>query len=207
MLVLSVASRAKRRHSAAPLVVVEFGHGTLPLRGNAEDCCSVPCICECGQVGPCLPTLLVKIAGWFEATTHAVRGVLGLAFVIAMIAVAPPAMSRTVAAPATERILDDSGGRIGSYLTRYEALRKSGQHVAIDGTCASACTLLLGVPAQSDLRDAARGACLPRRLGPQSEGRSDQRTRDKIFVVALSDGRAPVDRAIWWIAVTDYLSV
>src|SRR6516165_1644380 len=46
----------------APLVVVEFGHGTLPLRGNAEDCCSVPCICECGQVGPCLPTLLVKIA-------------------------------------------------------------------------------------------------------------------------------------------------
>ena len=70
---------------------------------------------------------------------------LGLAFVIAMIAVAPPAISRTVAAPATERILDDSGGRIGSYLTRYEALRKSGQHVAIDGTCASACTLLLGV--------------------------------------------------------------
>jgi hypothetical protein len=44
-----------------------------------------------------------------------------------------------------ERILDDSGGRIGSYLTRYEALRKSGHHVAIDGTCASACTLLLGV--------------------------------------------------------------
>ena len=70
---------------------------------------------------------------------------LGLAFVIAMIAVAPPAISRTVAAPATERILDDSGGRIGSYLTRYEAFRKSGQHVAIDGTCASACTLLLGV--------------------------------------------------------------
>jgi hypothetical protein len=30
-------------------------------------------------------------------------------------------------------------------LTRYEALRKSGQRVAIDGTCASACTLLLGV--------------------------------------------------------------
>jgi hypothetical protein len=30
-------------------------------------------------------------------------------------------------------------------LTRYEAIRKSGQHVAIDGTCASACTLLLGV--------------------------------------------------------------
>ena len=50
------------------------------------------------------------------------------------------------AAPASaERILDDSGGRIGTYLIRYETLRKSGQRVAIDGTCASACTLLLGV--------------------------------------------------------------
>jgi hypothetical protein len=28
------------------LVVLEFGHGTLPLRGNAEDYGSVPCICE-----------------------------------------------------------------------------------------------------------------------------------------------------------------
>ena len=114
----------------APLVVVEFGHGTLPLRGNAEDCCSVPCICECGQVGPCLPTLLVKIA--LNAypyrvpaglrRQHMLSGacrwntLLGLAFVIAMIAVAPPAISRTVAAPATERILDDSGGRITDYL-------------------------------------------------------------------------------------------
>ena len=75
--------------------------------------------------------------------TRRCNALLGLVFVIAMIA--PPAMSRTVAAPATERILDDNGGRIGSYLTRYEAIRKSGQHVAIDGTCASACTLLLGV--------------------------------------------------------------
>jgi hypothetical protein len=70
---------------------------------------------------------------------------LGLACVIAMITAAQAAMSRTAPAPATERILDDSGGRIGAYLSRYEALRKSGQRVAIDGTCASACTLLLGV--------------------------------------------------------------
>jgi hypothetical protein len=71
---------------------------------------------------------------------------LRLVFVIAIIiTAAQPAMSRTAPAPSTERILDDSGGRIGTYLTRYEALRKSGQRVAIDGTCASACTLLLGV--------------------------------------------------------------
>jgi hypothetical protein len=68
-----------------------------------------------------------------------------LAFAIAMFTAAQPATSRTAAAAAAERILDDSGGRIGAYLSRYEALRKSGQHVAIDGTCASACTLLLGV--------------------------------------------------------------
>lgn len=61
-----------------------------------------------------------------------------------MFTAAQPATSRTAAA-AAERILDDSGGRIGAYLSRYEALRKSGQHVTIDGTCASACTLLLGV--------------------------------------------------------------
>jgi len=59
--------------------------------------------------------------------------VVRLAFVIAMIAAPAPAMSATAPAPATERILDNSGGRIGSYLTKYEALRKSGHGVAIDG--------------------------------------------------------------------------
>lgn len=66
------------------------------------------------------------------------------ATVIAALALLWPAAAATAPAPA-ERILDDSGGRIGSYLTRYEALRKSGQRVMIDGTCASACTLLLGL--------------------------------------------------------------
>ena len=55
------------------------------------------------------------------------------ATVIAVLAVLWPAAAATAAAPA-ERILDDSGGRIGSYLTRYEALRKSGQRVVIDRT-------------------------------------------------------------------------
>jgi hypothetical protein len=38
----------------------------------------------------------------------------------------------------------DSGGQIGSYLSKFSAVRMSGQHVVIDGTCASACTILLG---------------------------------------------------------------
>jgi hypothetical protein len=70
---------------------------------------------------------------------------LRLALVTGMMAAPAPAISATALAPAAERILDDSGGRIATYLTRYQALRKSGQGVAIDGTCASACTLLLGV--------------------------------------------------------------
>jgi ATP-dependent protease ClpP protease subunit len=41
-------------------------------------------------------------------------------------------------------IMDDPGGRIGTYLTRYEGVRSSGERVIIDGYCASACTLVLG---------------------------------------------------------------
>jgi hypothetical protein len=71
--------------------------------------------------------------------------VLHVAAAILMIGITGPAISKTASSPTTERIANDSGGRIGTYLTKYEALRKSGQRVVIDGTCASACTLLLGV--------------------------------------------------------------
>jgi hypothetical protein len=46
---------------------------------------------------------------------------------------------------ATVRISDDRGGQIGDYLNKYHALRENGEQVMIDGTCASACTMLLGV--------------------------------------------------------------
>jgi hypothetical protein len=46
---------------------------------------------------------------------------------------------------ATERISNDSGGRIGIYLTKFSALRRTVQPVMIDGTCASACTLVVGM--------------------------------------------------------------
>ena len=46
---------------------------------------------------------------------------------------------------ATVRISDDRGGQIGDYLAKYHALRENGDRVMIDGTCASACTMLLGV--------------------------------------------------------------
>ena len=43
------------------------------------------------------------------------------------------------------RIIDDRGGNIGQYWTRYMAVRDSGEQVVIDGTCSSACTMVLGI--------------------------------------------------------------
>ena len=45
---------------------------------------------------------------------------------------------------AVVRIADDRGGRIGTYVDRYQGLRTSGETVIIDGLCASACTIVLG---------------------------------------------------------------
>jgi hypothetical protein len=46
---------------------------------------------------------------------------------------------------AVVRVYEDDGGQIGDYLAKYKALRVSGEQVIIDGTCASACTMLLGM--------------------------------------------------------------
>src|SRR6201994_4968684 len=48
------------------------------------------------------------------------------------------------ASHAVVRIADDRGGRIGTYVDRYQGLRNSGEVVIIDGLCASACTIVLG---------------------------------------------------------------
>jgi len=41
------------------------------------------------------------------------------------------------------RIGDDRGGRIGTYMDRFQELKQSGESVVIDGLCASACTIVL----------------------------------------------------------------
>ena len=48
-------------------------------------------------------------------------------------------------ASALVRITDDVGGRIGTYVEAYSAVRSSGERVVIDGACLSACTLVLGI--------------------------------------------------------------
>jgi hypothetical protein len=46
---------------------------------------------------------------------------------------------------AVVRITDDHGGNIGAYWSRYSALRANNDQIVIDGTCSSACTLVLGL--------------------------------------------------------------
>lgn len=53
-------------------------------------------------------------------------------------------LGHVAASHAVVRIGEDRGGRIGTYLDKYEAVRNSGQSVIIDGLCASACTIVLG---------------------------------------------------------------
>ncbi len=52
---------------------------------------------------------------------------------------------------AVVRIADDRGGRIGTYVDRYQGLRTSGETVIIDGLCASACTIILGAVAHDKI--------------------------------------------------------
>ena len=61
------------------------------------------------------------------------------------VAAATLLVMEVTAAFATVRIHNDNGGQIGDYLSKYQALSRSGERVEIDGTCASACTMLLGI--------------------------------------------------------------
>ena len=55
------------------------------------------------------------------------------------------------ASQAVVRIADDRGGRIGTYVDKYQGLRTSGETVIIDGLCASACTIVLGAVAHDKI--------------------------------------------------------
>jgi hypothetical protein len=55
------------------------------------------------------------------------------------------------ASHAAVRIVDDRGGRIGTYVNKYQELRSSGKSVVIDGLCASACTIVLSAVAHDKI--------------------------------------------------------
>src|SRR3954465_15325835 len=55
------------------------------------------------------------------------------------------------ASHAVVRIAGDRGGRIGTYVDKYQDLRSSGETVIIDGLCASACPIVLGAVPQKKI--------------------------------------------------------
>jgi hypothetical protein len=59
-------------------------------------------------------------------------------FAACLCALAAPALAEV-------RITSSPGGQIGPFLDLFDALRRSGQRVIIDGPCYSACTLVLSV--------------------------------------------------------------
>lgn len=64
--------------------------------------------------------------------------------VFAAFALAVVTLSGVSSASAQFRIAEDRGGQIGPYLQQFAMVRDSGSKVVIDGTCLSACTLVLG---------------------------------------------------------------
>jgi len=82
-------------------------------------------------------------------------------------------------ASAAVRISSDFGGQIGRYLDHYTALRDAGERVVIDGSCMSACTLVLGVIPRDRICVTSRA-----RLGFHAAWRPGQGSR----MVSATDG-------------------
>lgn len=92
---------------------------------------------------------LDKNADWQHAegalTDTSTRGKMGPAMkIVTGIFAAVLLLSGAVSSHAVVRISDDRGGRIGTYVDKYQSLKGSGETVMIDGLCASACTIVLG---------------------------------------------------------------
>jgi hypothetical protein len=64
--------------------------------------------------------------------------------ICAALILAASTLAGLVSASAAVRIGGDRGGQIGPYLSQFATMRDSGQRVVVDGSCLSACTLVLG---------------------------------------------------------------
>jgi hypothetical protein len=49
------------------------------------------------------------------------------------------------AVSAEVRIVSDPGGEVSAYIRKYQAMRAAGEHIVIDGSCRSSCTLFTGI--------------------------------------------------------------
>jgi hypothetical protein len=91
------------------------------------------------------PACLDKIMIWQHATPASLKTRWGstMKLVTGLLA-AILLLAGMGASHAVVRIADDRGGRIGTYVDKYQGLRNSGEAVITDGLCASACTIVLG---------------------------------------------------------------
>ena len=48
-------------------------------------------------------------------------------------------------AAADVRIVNDPGGEVAAYVRKYHAMRAASEHIVIDGSCLSSCTLFTGI--------------------------------------------------------------
>jgi hypothetical protein len=112
----------------------EFGRQNNQIVATADD------------GGPNL-TFLANSRYWYAQKCRLRDGELVLAsritFTIAFVLVLICGLAETAAGAV--RITGDRGGNIGAYWSRYMALRDAGEQIIIDGTCSSACTLILGI--------------------------------------------------------------
>ena len=108
---------------------------------------------------------------------------------------------------ATVRISDDHGGQIGDYLNKYHALRETGDRVEIDGTCASACTMLLGVIPRNRICVTPRAVlAFHSAWTPTSEGEQISNAGNYYLWSNYPANCAQVDHRARRIAFTNYLS-
>lgn len=78
----------------------------------------------------------------------------------ASLALAAATTAAITPAAADVLITSDTGGMIGDYVARWQRVRQSGERVVIDGTCLSACTIVVGMIPRDRLcatRNAALG--------------------------------------------------
>ena len=66
-----------------------------------------------------------------------------------VVAVVTALLGSIAPAFATVVLSDDIGGKMEEYTARFQRVRNSGETVVIDGTCLSACTMVLGLVPRS----------------------------------------------------------
>jgi hypothetical protein len=101
------------------------------------------------------------------------------------------------AAPALAdvRILSSPGGVVGSYLTFFSQVQRSGERVIIDGPCLSACTLVLSTIPRNRICVTSRAV-----LGfhaPQLVDQNGRKSRSREATRAVNASYPPAIRA--WI--------